>query len=131
MNNQEGGGMRVCVIEHDEVLNAIWCARLEALGHNVDTAHDLETSQRRLADRKIDVVLAGWSLLEADPGSAFLSWARQVQPNLRVVVSIPAHEYFDHEPHALSTRIGADAVIISPTTEEDLTLALEGKSSNA
>ena len=114
---------RILVVEDNPLNRELLCDWLEAQGHEVLSAEDLQAAFRTLDDQQPDVVLLDVQLGNED-GLSLAGWMRQ-QPTLcRVpVIAVTAHAMVTDQQRFL--QAGCNACISKPVNFKLLSEQLE------
>jgi two-component system cell cycle response regulator DivK len=113
----------ILVVEDNPLNRELLCDWLEAEGHEVLSAGDLEGARGILQDQKLDAVLLDVQLGNED-GLSLAAWIRQ-QPELRhlPVIAVTAHAMVTEQQSFL--QAGCNACVFKPVNFGLLSSELE------
>jgi diguanylate cyclase (GGDEF)-like protein len=112
----------VLLVDDERFARTVYSDYLRTAGYDVEVADGAESALASLATRKFDVLLTDIILPGARDGLELLDAARQLDPNIGVLV-ITALDKVD--PAVRAMRAGASDYLVKPVTPEALQLAVQ------
>jgi two-component system cell cycle response regulator len=112
----------VLLVDDERFARTVYSDYLRAAGYDVEVADGAESALAILAQRRFDVLLTDVILPGAKDGLELLDHAKQLDPNVGVIV-ITALDKVD--PAVRAMRSGASDYLVKPVTPETLQLAVQ------
>ncbi len=112
----------VLLVDDERFARTVYSDYLRAAGYDVEVADGSEAALAILGQRRFDVLLTDIILPGARDGLELLDLARQLDPNLGVIV-VTALDKVD--PAVRAIRAGAADYLVKPVTPEALQLAVQ------
>ena len=109
---------KILVVEDEPAIQALIATNLKRAGHEVDSAADAETAQRRIKQALPDLILLDWML----PGMSGIELARSLRNDerSRIVPIIMLTARGDEHDKILGLETGADDYITKPFSPREL-----------
>jgi diguanylate cyclase (GGDEF)-like protein len=112
----------VLLVDDERFARTVYSDYLRAAGYEVEVADGAESALAVLGQRRFDVLLTDVILPGAKDGLELLDHAKQLDPNVGVIV-ITALDKVD--PAVRAMRSGASDYLVKPVTPETLQLAVQ------
>ena len=112
----------VLLVDDERFARTVYSDYLRAAGYDVEVADGADAAVTLLAQRRFDVLLTDVILPGARDGLELLDHAKQVDPNIGVIV-ITALDKVD--PAVRAMRSGASDYLVKPVTPETLQLSVQ------
>ena len=114
-------GQSVLLVDDERFARTVYSDYLRSAGYDVEVADGADSAAALLTARRFDVLLTD-VILPGSSGLDLLSNAKQLDPNLEVVV-ITALDKVD--PAVRAMKSGASDYLVKPVTPESLQLAVQ------
>ncbi len=115
--------MKVCVIDDDPLMLSHIEAMLTDLGHDVVTAHNVDTGLRCAEMQPSDVAVVDILMPERD-GLNFIMEIRSRRPDIRIVAISGGGRLGAGALLKMASGLGAEATLVKPFSATDLSMAL-------
>ncbi len=112
----------VLLVDDERFARTVYSDYLRAAGYEVEVADGADSALALLAQRRFDVLLTDVILPGAKDGLELLDQAKQLDPNIGVIV-ITALDKVD--PAVRAMKSGASDYLVKPVTPETLQLAVQ------
>src|SRR5512145_311975 len=112
----------VLLVDDERFARTLYSDYLRAAGHEVEVADSSESALVQLAFRRFDVLVTDVILPGEQNGLELLDAAKQLDPNIGVVVITALDEV---APAVRAIRAGATDYLVKPVTPETLQLAVQ------
>src|SRR5512145_451955 len=112
----------VLLVDDERFARTVYSDYLRAAGYEVEVADGSEAALALLSQRRFDVLLTDVILPGAKDGLELLDHAKQVDPNIGVIV-ITALDKVD--PAVRAMKAGASDYLVKPVTPETLQLSVQ------
>lgn len=113
----EGTGVRVLLVEDEAAIRRATTSALEALGHSVDAAVDIEAAQSMLEEHTYDLALLDLNLRQGAGGFVLVRYMRSQGIATPVVIISSTR---DHEDILACFRLGVADFVQKPVRVSEL-----------
>jgi DNA-binding response OmpR family regulator len=116
--------VKLCIVEHDEVLSAALQTQLREAGHAVAVAYNNNAGLDRLGTDILDVLIIGQTCAVIG-GKSVIPWIRKLYPDLWIVVLSTIGKTEEPQLSAKVLELGADGCLNQAFSKAELLTLLD------